>query len=675
MKVKCSGTQPCTRCDRKKKPCHFLVEDKRVSVPESYLRELQQRHSSTITDSGQYTAARSRTGSFQGNIQAPGMNHPVLSPNAHVVASEGLAANGNPNENPKQPSEGEFHRDNSHSTNEGVGSVFQQNPLADNDYTFAKANGRYWYMGPSSSWSFCRRVLALIGKHVPGASCLPDPWHFDGSAFKMQWKPLGLDETPDTSNLPPLDYAIFLFNTAKFYLGPIFFLIDEKEYLQNLHELYEDATAKVRSSRLWFAQYLLILAFGKAFVVQNHSQEGPAGYQYAIRAMALLPDLSGMNREPLYSIQGLTLAALYFQSVDMRVAAFQHIGQALRVCIIEGIHRHMPEDVVGAEHSQRCGIIFWVVYMLDREFAAQIGAPSSIRDEDITAKLPSQNSDSLNSQSMTLHVRLSRLMAQILATVYGVKKGSHESLVKHTQSILRDLAELSKDLTGLLNTHFQGSVSRASRMALRLILSYHHCVVLTTRPLVMCALHMHIERPEGQAAQTISLSPPVASLMQSCVDSAQTVLHILRALGDEELLEAFLPFQLEDAFSSAFLLHLIRVVAPSLLQDDSWCDNIQSILNTMISKGSLVAPLRKAELSQLEHIMAPLTPGAMHLTTPTSLNNAQQDSVAETMPTQDMGEHGWDVFDANMGVMLSPRELLDLAEQLDMESLIHSVTL
>ncbi|KAI9934253.1 hypothetical protein MW887_005327 [Aspergillus wentii] len=564
----------------------------------AYLRELQQRHSSTITDSGQYTAARSRTGSFQGNIQAPGMNHPVLSPNAHVVASEGLAANGNPNENPKQPSEGEFHRDNSHSTNEGVGSVFQQNPLADNDYTFAKANGRYWYMGPSSSWSFCRRVLALIGKHVPGASCLPDPWHFDGSAFKMQWKPLGLDETPDTSNLPPLDYAIFLFNTAKFYLGPIFFLIDEKEYLQNLHELYEDATAKVRSSRLWFAQYLLILAFGKAFVVQNHSQEGPAGYQYAIRAMALLPDLSGMNR-----------------------------------------------------------------------------APSSIRDEDITAKLPSQNSDSLNSQSMTLHVRLSRLMAQILATVYGVKKGSHESLVKHTQSILRDLAELSKDLTGLLNTHFQGSVSRASRMALRLILSYHHCVVLTTRPLVMCALHMHIERPEGQAAQTISLSPPVASLMQSCVDSAQTVLHILRALGDEELLEAFLPFQLEDAFSSAFLLHLIRVVAPSLLQDDSWCDNIQSILNTMISKGSLVAPLRKAELSQLEHIMAPLTPGAMHLTTPTSLNNAQQDSVAETMPTQDMGEHGWDVFDANMGVMLSPRELLDLAEQLDMESLIHSVTL
>lgn len=171
-------------------------------------------------------------------------------------------------------------------------------------------------------------------------------------------------------------------------------------------------------------------------------------------------------------------------------------------------------------HSQRCNIIFWVVYMLDREFSALIGAPSSTRDEDITAKLPSQTSDSLNALNMILHVRLFLLIVRNLTTVYGVGKEFDRSLVKNTQSVLRDLAELSQDLTALLNAHFQGSVSRASRMALRLILSYHHCVVLTTRPLAMCALHMHIERPETQKSQMISLTPPVACLMQSCVDSA-----------------------------------------------------------------------------------------------------------------------------------------------------------
>lgn len=116
------------------------------------------------------------------------------------------------------------------------------------------------------------------------------------------------------------------------------------------------------------------------------------------------------------------------------------------------------------------------------------------------------------------------------------------------------------------------------------------------------------------------------------------MLRILRVLDDEDLLEAFLPFQLEDAFSSAFLLHLLRTVAPSPLHDDSWCDNIQCILDKMISKGSLEAPLRKLELSQLEHIMTPLTPGGGDPMTPPPTNNDQENNATRGNPEQ--REHG-----------------------------------
>lgn len=58
--------------------------------------------------------------------------------------------------------------------------------------------------------------------------------------------------------------------------------------------------------------------------------------------------------------------------------------------------------------------------------------------------------------------------------IYGVGKEFDGTLVVNTQKVLRQLARLSKDLTNLLNTYFQGSVNRASRMALRLILAYHH---------------------------------------------------------------------------------------------------------------------------------------------------------------------------------------------------------
>ena len=94
------------------------------------------------------------------------------------------------------------------------------------------------------------------------------------------------------------------------------------------------------------------------------------------------------------------------------------IGQALRGCIIEGIHRHVPEDICGQELSRRCQRIFWVVYMLDREFSSLMGAPSSIRDEDISVKLPAEVENSVDSINLTLHVRLSHLMARILNSEY-----------------------------------------------------------------------------------------------------------------------------------------------------------------------------------------------------------------------------------------------------------------
>lgn len=52
--------------------------------------------------------------------------------------------------------------------------------------------------------------------------------------------------------------------------------------------------------------------------------------------------------------------------------------------------------------------------MLDREFGPLMGNPSSIRDEDITAKSPSEMDNSLEALNLTLHIRLARLMAQII---------------------------------------------------------------------------------------------------------------------------------------------------------------------------------------------------------------------------------------------------------------------
>ncbi|RGP79536.1 heterokaryon incompatibility het-6 [Fusarium longipes] len=666
-------------CGRKNERCIYETEEKKVTVTESYLRALERRQDGDPSPGALRSGIRSRP--RHSSVSDYGMTT-VLPRETFVAEADGDLVLGTPEENAEEREENETR---SLSTNDVLEPAFRQNPLVDNDYVFGQALGRYWYMGPASSWAFCRRVLALVGKHLPEANNDPPPWHLDGVAFRLQWRPLMPDEHPDISNLPPSDYAFFLIQTARFYLGPLASLIDETEFLKHFKELYQDASTKAASCKLWYAQYLLMIAFGKAFLGAKSSDGSPPGHHYAARAMPLMPELAGIALDPILSAQALTLAAIYFQSIDMRVAAYQHIGQALRICVLSGFHRHMPEEVVGAQHSKRCHIIFWVVYMLDQEFAALIGATSAIRDEDITNKLPSQVDNSLTSLSLTLHVQLARLIARLLGTVYGVGKDYDGTLFSNTQSILRNLAELSRDLNNIINKHFRDSISKASRIATRLLLQYHHCVVLTTRPQIMCALHMHIEQSKTQMTHGLSLSPPVASLIQSCVSSAQTILKTLRALADEDLIEAFLPFQIEYASSSAFLLHLIPIICPSLLSDDSWQEDARFVFDTLIAKGSLIAPLRKVELEQLEQKLSALTPASNIVSPelpkeirgnddPQEHENQDQDqdgNDGQDLQEQLTDETGWDLFAANAMAGLTPGELLDLAEQLDVDSFLY----
>lgn len=163
------------------------------------------------------------------------------------------------------------------------------------------------------------------------------------------------------------------------------------------------------------------------------------------------------------------------------------------------------------------------------------------------------------------------------------------------------------------------------------------------------------------------------------------MLQTLRTLADEDRIEAFLPFQIEDAFASAFLLYIIRVIAPSLVPDDHWVGNADFVLEKLVIMGNLTAPLRRAELDHLKRVMGPfiaelsgseLIANGNEAAGPGVLA-AEDDVLGEsanlgagtTAPEQ--AELDWDIFSVEATVGLEPRELLDLAEQLDVEGIMH----
>ena len=203
---------------------------------------------------------------------------------------------------------------------------FASNPLTSQP-TFVKSadpRQRTWLLlAPTSTWSFSRRVLSTIRDHVSPENPKPIPVAAEDEAYGLSWRRASSEEVPDVSGLPPIDYAIYMLNTVKFHLGQLFRLFDEVEFLKNLYEFYDDAAVKVQTSRLWFVQYLLILAFGEAFLTPIRTVGNTAGWsKFFTRAMSLMPDPTALWPQPMLAIEVLALAALYLHSVDMRESAY-----------------------------------------------------------------------------------------------------------------------------------------------------------------------------------------------------------------------------------------------------------------------------------------------------------------------------------------------------------------
>ncbi|EEU48333.1 uncharacterized protein NECHADRAFT_23096, partial [Fusarium vanettenii 77-13-4] len=437
------------------------------------------------------------------------------------------------------------------------------------------------FLGPTSMWSFFRRAVALAEKRQPLSQLTsPDIFGVDGDAFRLRWVPQPPEAVPDLENLPPVDYALCLFHTVKFHLGQFAQIIDEPTFLARLEAFDGKALEVAQTQRLWLTEYLLILAFGEAFTAQAGPALVPPGSNFAERALAVLPDFAQLHEEGLESIEVLALVALYFHSIDMRSSAYQYIGHALRLCYIEGIHREMSEQVFGPHLVQRCRTLWWNVYILDRRLSAQLGAPSSIRDEEITMGLPlTESGGSSTAVTLSLSVKLSRL----LATIMTGKLADHDEIM----------------LTRKQST-------TPSRMMSSITLMYHHCILHATRPLVMCLFKAFVEPGKPDHGRDLSISPPIASLLKSAVSSALATLKLLTSLEKQRPIESFLPFDLEYAFASALSLCIIRTVLPHFVPDQSWFQKAVSLLDKMISQGGIVARLRKNELQRLEQLLIPL---------------------------------------------------------------------
>lgn len=150
---------------------------------------------------------------------------------------------------------------------------------------------------------------------------------FEADTYNLKWKHGSTDDPPDISDLPSVDHALYLFHTVKFHLGHHYRSFNDREFIDHVHQFYYgNALEKATESRLWFVQFLLVLAFGTAFLSKSSDPQEPPGAKYFVRAMSLMPDHTSMWKESCPAVEALALAGLYLYSIDQREVAHVYVS-------------------------------------------------------------------------------------------------------------------------------------------------------------------------------------------------------------------------------------------------------------------------------------------------------------------------------------------------------------
>ncbi|KAI1861304.1 uncharacterized protein JN550_010983 [Neoarthrinium moseri] len=583
QKIKCSGLQPCEGCRKRKTTCDFDDKDDKVVVTRAFLLDLQRR-----------VERANRQPSNAGETSQP------LPHNQSAADSDASAP----------PLSGIEHETNQEQygspDNDDLTSIEGQrasqppftNPLAESPSTFiAASNGKRFYLGTSSNWSFSRKVLQLAHQNVHQAPLASDALLFDGLAYDLGW--LGSDGSvaPDMLAIPTPDHAIYLINAVKFHCGHMFHLFENDEFHMRLHQFYADPESTTTTTDLWYIHFLLILAFGKIFIMQKSVGKWPAGAEFFRRALQLLPPAHILCQDAVVGTEILCCIALYLQCIDHRNAAHLYIGDAMRTALCYGMHTDMPVAQLGEEHVQRCRKIWWTVYVLDRQMTSLMGLPQSVRDQDISCQVPIFQESNQRTTTLGMHIQLARVVTEINNNVYGNNGRLNRKFLSSTKECLEVLARLAPDLSQTLPLKLAQAGHGVSRISASMHLLYHQCIVLATRPSIFCFLKMKLE---VSSSRTSPAQHSFGNIKNACLESSQQILNILESLESQGLLETFLSLDFDSLYVSAVILVIAPVIDESHTGNHiSWVQRCMALFDRLIAAGNLIAAWRKSELQLL----------------------------------------------------------------------------
>lgn len=148
---------------------------------------------------------------------------------------------------------------------------------------------------------------------------------FDGETYDLHREEL--ESAGSQFAVPSRDHALHLVSTVQFHCGRLFHLFDEHTFMSCFEDFYKlTPNLPTSSDDLWFLQFLLIMAFGKAFSSKKTSSRRELGVPFFNKAISLLPSISILAQEPALGTEILCCIALYLHCFDHRMSAYNYVS-------------------------------------------------------------------------------------------------------------------------------------------------------------------------------------------------------------------------------------------------------------------------------------------------------------------------------------------------------------
>lgn len=86
------------------------------------------------------------------------------------------------------------------------------------------------------------------------------------------------------------------------------------------------------------------------------------------------------------------------------------------------MYTEMRSSCLDEDYVQRCNLVWWTVYILERRMTSLLGLPIGISEESITAPYPSIPTRAQSPNVMEMQVILCQVLAKVDASMFSLRR-------------------------------------------------------------------------------------------------------------------------------------------------------------------------------------------------------------------------------------------------------------